>query len=432
MLCSIPMTLIGYTCHRQRIHQLYTRFGPNCQFIECLKEHLLTENTDEFVQPVLGSMELDLFQLSKLVNAHGGLQTVINKLKWGKIADELKIPKSVQSRNERLQAFYYRYLLSYDMLQAGEKAAIQSRVLKKRDAKAARFVAAKTAAAAAASSSGGSGAAAAADVEDDEAFGFESGKSHNLTSFRKMADDFKETYLKNKKNPHEANAGELEAEYWKILEDGDKHVCVSYGSDVDTTKHGSGFSVSLDDPYSKFGWNLNVLPGLEGSILKHVSGISGISMPWLYVGMMFSTFCWHNEDNYLYSINYHHFGAPKMWYGVPGEDAHKLEACFAKYMPDEFGKRPLLLHDLVTMLSPARLAQDGIRVSRTVQEQRQFVVTFPQAYHSGFSLGFNCGEAVNFAAADWIPFGQCTVHPNILDILNIVQRIFRFACASRR
>lgn len=70
-------------------------------------------------------------------------------------------------------------------------------------------------------------------------------------------------------------------------------------ADVDTTKHGSGFPTDLDDPYSRFGWNLNVLPGLEGSILKHVSGISGISMPWLYVGMLFSTFAWHNEDNYL-------------------------------------------------------------------------------------------------------------------------------------
>jgi hypothetical protein len=371
-----------FNTRKQRIHQLYTRYGPNSQFIACLKEHLLTEGQEVFVQPMMGSMELDLFQLSKLVHQHGGLQTVINKSKWGKIADELKISKTVSSRNERVQAFYYRYLLSYDMLQQSEKAALQSRVLKKRD----------------------SAASAGASAEDD-AFGFETGKSHNLESFRRMANEFKETWYKSRSKPHDVSASELEAEFWKILEDSDRHVAVSYGSDVDTTKTGSGFSTSPDDPYSKFGWNLNVLPGLEGSILKHVSGISGISMPWLYVGMLFSTFCWHNEDNYLYSINYHHFGAPKLWYGVPGEDAHKLEECFAKYMPDEFDKRPLLLHDLVTMLSPARLIQDGIRVCRTLQEEREFVVTFPQAYHSGFSTGFNCGEAVNFAAADWIPFG---------------------------
>jgi hypothetical protein len=27
--------------------------------------------------------------------------------------------------------------------------------------------------------------------------------------------------------------------------------------------------------------------------------VNGVSRPWLYVGMAFSSFCWNNEDNYL-------------------------------------------------------------------------------------------------------------------------------------
>jgi JmjC domain, hydroxylase len=59
-------------------------------------------------------------------------------------------------------------------------------------------------------------------------------------------------------------------------------------------------------------WNLNNLPFWQGSILRWFrSHINGVTVPWLYIGMQFSTFAWHNEDNYLYSINYHHHGAPK-------------------------------------------------------------------------------------------------------------------------
>ena len=60
-------------------------------------------------------------------------------------------------------------------------------------------------------------------------------------------------------------------------------------------------------------------------------------------------------------------------------------------------------------MPPNKLAAEGVLVSTCVQQPRDFVVTFPQSYHAGFSQGFNCCEAVNFASADWLPFGELLV-----------------------
>ena len=60
--------------------------------------------------------------------------------------------------------------------------------------------------------------------------------------------------------------------------------------------------------YATSGWNLNVMPVLEQSVLCHINAdISGMKVPWLYVGMVFSAFCWHIEDHWSYSINYLHW-----------------------------------------------------------------------------------------------------------------------------
>lgn len=63
----------------------------------------------------------------------------------------------------------------------------------------------------------------------------------------------------------------------------------------------------------------------------------------------------------------------------------------------------------MTQLSPSTLKSEGIRTYRCIQYPREFVLTFPGAYHSGFDSGFNCAEAVNFAPFDWLPHGQNAV-----------------------
>jgi histone demethylase JARID1 len=46
-----------------------------------------------------------------------------------------------------------------------------------------------------------------------------------------------------------------------------------------------------------------------------------------------------------------HWGAQKMWYGVPGKDAIKLEETMRKHLPDLFEEQPDLLHKLVSKSS---------------------------------------------------------------------------------
>lgn len=256
-------------------------------------------------------------------------------------------------------------------------------------------------------------------------FGFEAGPEFTLDSYQKYADHFKSQYFRgnianvegNKSKPQEQREPTLEnieGEYWRLVEKPTEEIEVLYGADLETGVFGSGFPKvsnptvsSSDEKYVKSGWNLNNFPRLPGSVLSYESSdISGVLVPWLYIGMCFSSFCWHVEDHHLYSLNYMHWGAPKMWYGVPGKDALKLEAAMKKHLPDLFEEQPDLLHKLVTQLSPSILKSDDVPVFRCVQNAGEFVLTFPRAYHAGFNSGFNCAEAVNVAPVDWLPHGQ--------------------------
>ena len=148
---------------------------------------------------------------------------------------------------------------------------------------------------------------------------------------------------------------------------------------------------------------------MKPSVLTHVTAdICGMTLPWLYVGMCFSSFCWHIEDHWSYSINYLHWylrrkatkallpsglslrranrlftvacddkqqifhsktyvlfsirGEPKTWYGAPGFAAEQLEEVMRKLAPELFESQPDLLHQLVTIMNPNTLMAYGVPV----------------------------------------------------------------------
>ncbi|KAK1307626.1 putative lysine-specific demethylase JMJ14 [Acorus calamus] len=140
--------------------------------------------------------------------------------------------------------------------------------------------------------------------DNDEKFGFQSGPDFTLNEFQNFANDFKIQYfgMKDVKN------------------------------DV----------ISCDDEPKK--WEPSV-EEIEGEYWRIVEN------PTEEVE--------HVEDHHLYSLNYMHFGDPKVWYGVSGADALKLEEAMKKHLPDLFEEQPDLLHELVTQLSPSVLKSEG-------------------------------------------------------------------------
>ncbi|KFW03899.1 Lysine-specific demethylase 5B, partial [Fulmarus glacialis] len=257
-----------------------------------------------------------------------------------------------------------------------------------------------------------------------EAFGFEqAARDYTLRTFGEMADAFKSDYFNMP--VHMVPTELVEKEFWRLVSTIEEDVTVEYGADIASKEFGSGFPVRggkfkvrpEEEDYLDSGWNLNNMPVMEQSVLAHITAdICGMKLPWLYVGMCFSSFCWHIEDHWSYSINYLHWGEPKTWYGAPGYAAEQLEDVMKKLAPELFESQPDLLHQLVTIMNPNTLMAHGVPVYRTNQCAGEFVITFPRAYHSGFNQGFNFAEAVNFCTVDWLPLGrQCVEHYRLLN-----------------
>lgn len=190
---------------------------------------------------------------------------------------------------------------------------------------------------------------------------------------------------------------ELEKVYWKTLT-------------YNTPLYGADMPGSLFDKETK-DWNVAHLDNILNILGRKLPGVNAA---YLYLGMWKATFSWHVEDMDLYSINYIHFGAPKQWYSISQCDAPKFENVMRNIWPDEYKKCSQYLRHKSFLISPSMLAQHGIEVNKMVHNEGEFVITFPFGYHSGYNLGYNCAESVNFATDAWLDYGRDAMKCNCI------------------
>ncbi|KAH0617904.1 hypothetical protein JD844_016638, partial [Phrynosoma platyrhinos] len=433
----------------QHIHKLSRRWGPNVQRLACIKKHLKSQGITMDELPLIGGCELDLACFFQLINEMGGMQQVTDLKKWNKLADMLRIPKTAQDRLAKLQEAYCQYLLSYDSLSAEEHKRLEKEVLFEKEIlekrkgplevhsdnsyefqSLPRYEPKNGLINGVVHKNGFRNKAKEVEVpqktgrrrlfsqeketmkeeEEDKgilsdlhkcvykAHGSYRGRSVSLTTFYRTARN-----IMNMCFSKEPTAAEIEQEYWRLVEQKDCHVAVHCGK-VDTNTHGSGFPVGKSEPFSRHGWNLTVLPNNTGSILRHLGAVPGVTIPWLNIGMVFSTSCWSRDQNHLPYIDYLHTGADCIWYCIPAAEEKKLDKVVHTLLQAN-GTPGLEMLESNVMISPEVLCKEGIKVHRTVQQSGQFVVCFPGSFVSKVCCGYNVSETVHFATTQWTSMG---------------------------
>ncbi|XP_072051876.1 LOW QUALITY PROTEIN: uncharacterized protein [Amphiura filiformis] len=372
-----------FTPQVQYIHRLLKRWGSNVQELACIKRHVAAQNNDVAQSPQIGGCELDLVKFSQIVMQQGGLKTITSKQKWNKVADQLKIPKTIQNRVCKLDSIYCKYLLSYDTLTKEEKDKLLADVEAERKQNAAKKSNRHM--------KGGS--------TECQAF---KGRTLSLVQFCRTANHIRQMHFKNEPCP-----AEVERDYWHVIEEGQSHVAVHRAS-LDTSVTGSGFPTCKTDSYAKHNWNLTNVSNNNCNMLHVLPGRMGITSPELKLGMLYSTETWNCDRHSLPSIEYLHSGAPKIWYCIPSSEVNRTEKLLQTNVPNLCPRQQqhlLMNQSFLCMIPPQVLLNAGIPVRRIEQNCEEFVVTFPGAAACSISCGYNVAEAIHCASPSWLATG---------------------------
>uniref|UniRef100_A0A8C4NGA0 Jumonji and AT-rich interaction domain containing 2 n=1 Tax=Eptatretus burgeri TaxID=7764 RepID=A0A8C4NGA0_EPTBU len=427
----------------QHVHKLAQRWGPNVQRLACIRKCLRRQGICLDELPLIGGCELDLASLSMLTEMLGGTQNLRDARCWQRLADDLGVPRSSQDRLARLQEAYCRYLVPYEELSAEERQKLEDEVEEEHvrlqseeqphrcnhgdwvDSALGLWAGIRPCGRAASTCDlplNGSS------LEGGLRFGRQTGVKvkHLATVDQKHEDngvlkDLHKCCFKGKSvslamfyriarnalssfSSKEPTGSQAEERYWDVVEKRKAHVTV-HCAKIDTNFYASGFPISRSEPFSRHGWNLTELPSNPNSTLRHLGALSGVTVPWLNIRMLFSTSIWSRNPFHLPCIDYMHTGADNIWYSVPASQQQQLEEV-VKSLLQEVGQDLTGLELLQTsMVSPSALHHAGVLVYRTVQQSGQFLVTFPGAFTASVSCGYCVSEAIPYGPTSWLPTG---------------------------
>lgn len=395
-----------FNAYNQYIHKMLYRWGPSAKELAAIKKYLETQNISMQHPPWIGGMEVDLPRLYHTVQELGGLKEVIEKKKWPKVSEEMCIPKTAHDRVSKLDDIYCKYLLPYDTLSPAERQKLFDEVeadWAKQEAKARRNADRFRGSEDDSQHSSTEEEESSTEDEDGEASMecIVKGRSMPLNQFFRIARNTMSLWFKNA----EPTSAEVEAEFWRHVAVRDSHVCVHSGS-IDSSGFGYGFPSpgpkGKGSICAKHPWNLKVLTNNQGSILRSLGAVTGVTVPTLHVGMLFSACCWYRDPHGLPWIEYLHTGGSKVWYGVPDEQSNNFRNALTNLIPSHCQNKTIWLPCDTAMVPPHMLTDKGVSLCRTEQEPGQFVIVLPRAYTSSICTGYTVSESVMFASSSWL------------------------------
>ncbi|OQR74168.1 jumonji/arid domain-containing protein-like [Tropilaelaps mercedesae] len=416
-----------FLAYNQFLHKMWKRWGPSALQYACLRKALkISEGRDNGSEepledkilyksgnPLIGGVEIDIGHLYETVQNFGGIQAVMEKKKWVRVADAMRIPRMAHDRVARLDDAYMRYCLPLEVMSDAEKEDVLNKVKEEREKRRAQ------------------------DLWDENETRecVWPGRNMTLAVFERIARNTHTMWYPRSGSTVGGALGgasadigaapdDVEHDFWAIVESRKRHIVVNCGN-IDTLAYGCGFPAppsglmekileqsgrgkktsAADKTNSADGrvvpWNTKLLARHPDNVLRWLGGVSGVTIPTLHVSMLFTALPWYRDPHNVNWLDYLHSGAPKIWYSVPSSQADRFHRVVSRLAPHVHQSDVGVPSD-ACLIPPRMLLDRGVPLQKMEQRPGEMIVILQGCYSSNVSCGFSLSESVYFTWDDWI------------------------------